>query len=112
VLETTAFEEFREPVCSTYGEVAAESPVCAAAEARNCESGSRTGRRQRRFSRSSSDGATSSSRGHTQYSRRTAEGVADELELAVVASVNEGAMRMEVELLLPAWEAARRAKAA
>ena len=40
----------------------------------------------------------------------TAEGVADELELAVVASLNEGAMRMEVDLLLRAWEAAHRAK--
>jgi hypothetical protein len=39
----------------------------------------------------------------------TAEGVADELELAVVASLNAGAMRMEVDLLLRAWEAAHRA---
>lgn len=36
--------------------------------------------------------------------------MAEELELAVVASLSEEAMRMEVELLVRAWEAARRAE--
>jgi hypothetical protein len=38
------------------------------------------------------------------------EGGAEELELAVVASLSEDAMRMEIELLVRAWQAARRSE--